>query len=69
MKIYLSILACLLFACSNTDKKMPEKILPKTTFENILKEIHLTESAFELNKHKGVEDVKNELANACFNIY
>ena len=52
MKIYLSILACLLCACYNPEVEIPENILSETVFENILKEIHLSEGAFELNKTK-----------------
>ena len=52
MKIYLSILACLLFACSESAEKNSENALSKNKFENILKEIHLTKASFELNKNK-----------------
>ena len=69
MKIYLSILTCLLCACSTPDEKIPEKILPKTVFKNILKELHLAEAAFEINKHKPLENAKNELGNYYSNIY
>ena len=69
MKIYLSILACLLFSCSNSEEKIPENILSKTAFATILKEIHLEEASFELNKTKNMETAKIELVNAYFNIY
>lgn len=52
MKIYLSILACLLFACSNSIEKNPKNILQENKFKNILKEIHLTEASFKSNKNK-----------------
>jgi len=69
MKIYLSILSCLLFSCSNSEEKIPENILSKTAFATILKEIHLKEASFELNKTKNMETAKIELVNAYFNIY
>jgi predicted DNA-binding ArsR family transcriptional regulator len=58
-----------LFACGNSDEKIPENILSENTFKSILKEIHLTEAAFELNKSKGMGKAKNELANSYQNIY
>tara|TARA_B100001250_G_C19796068_1_gene788769 strand:+ start:1081 stop:1425 length:345 start_codon:yes stop_codon:yes gene_type:complete len=69
MKIYLSILACLLFSCSNTKKKTQNNLLSKTVFENIIKEIHLAEATFELNKNNDVEDAKNKRTNSYFEIY
>lgn len=69
MKIYLSILACLLFACSSPEKKPSTNILSKTVFENIIKEIHLAEANFELNKNPSVENAKKELVNSYFEIY
>ena len=69
MKIYLSILACLLCACYNTEEKIPENILSETAFENILKEIHLAEGTFELNKTKNMENAQTTLANNYTSIY
>ena len=69
MKIYLSILACLLFSCSNSEQKIPENILSKTAFATILKEIHLEEASFELSKNKDMKTAKIELVNAYFDIY
>ena len=69
MKIYLSILIYLLSSCAASEDKITENILPKTTFTAILKEMHLAEAIFELNKAKDIENAKNELANAYFNIY
>ena len=69
MRIYLSILACLLYACSNPEVEIPENILSETVFENILKEIHLSEGAFELNKTKNMENAKATLANNYTSIY
>ena len=48
---------------------MPAEILSETAFARILKEVHLAEAAFELNKSKGVENAKNSLANSCRSIY
>ena len=69
MKIYLSIIACLLCACYDTEEKIPENIFSETAFENILKEIHLAERAFELNKPKNIENAKLTLANNYTSIY
>jgi len=69
VKNYLFILICLLFACSNSDEKIPENILSETKFELLLKEIHLVEATFELHKTKGMGKAKNELANSYQNIY
>ena len=69
MKIYLSILACLLCACYNPEVEIPENILSETVFENILKEIHLSEGAFELNKTKNMQNAKLTLANNYTSIY
>ena len=69
MKFYLSILGYLLCACSTSEDKITENILPKTVFTTILKEIHLAEATFELNKTKDIENAKNELANTYFYIY
>ena len=52
----------LLFSCSeqqNTD----EHIIPKDQFENILKEIHLAESEFQLNRINNTERYKNKLSS------
>ena len=69
MKIYFLILACLLYACSNTEEKIPENILSETVLEDILKQIHLSEGAFELNKPKNMENAKSTLANNYTSIY
>lgn len=69
MKFSFSILICLLFACTTPEEKIPENILSETKFELLLKEIHLAEAAFELNKSKGIEQAQNTLANSYRNIY
>lgn len=69
MKIYLSILIYLLCSCSNSNEKIPENICSKITFKSILKEIHLAEAAFELNKTKNIENPNNKLGSTYFHIY
>ena len=69
MKVYLSIIACLLFSCSSSQKKITENLLPKSVFEKILKEIHLEEAEFELNKNKDVENAKIKLSKSYSDIY
>ena len=68
MKIYLSILACLLFSCTNSKEKIPKNILSPTTFKHILKEMHLAQASFELYKTKDLYNAKAELTNAYFDI-
>jgi len=69
MKIYLSILICLLSACLHSDQKITKYLLSQNTLENILKEIHLAEAIFELNKNTNMQNAENELANSYFYIY
>jgi len=69
MKIYLLILAFLLCACYNPKEKIPENILSETEFTNILKEFHLAEAAFELNKREEILNPRNNLANSYQSIY
>ena len=69
IKIMLSILSVLLLACTAPKTKIPTGILSETGFASILKEIHLGEAAFELNKSKGIENAKNTLATRYQSIY
>ena len=69
MKIILSILSVLLLACAAPKTEIPTDILSETTFANILKEVHLAEAAFELNKTKNMENAKGALANSYQSIY
>lgn len=69
MKILLSILSVFLLACTSTKTEIPTDILSETTFTNILKEVHLAEAAFELNKTKSMENAKSILANSYQSIY
>ena len=69
MKIIILLLSVLLVACTAPKTKMPSGILSETEFANMLKEIHLEEAAFELNKSKGVINAKNSLATSYQSIY
>ena len=50
MKWKVIIICFFLLACSDLRKEMPEGILTEEVFINILKEVHLTEANFELQK-------------------
>ena len=69
MKTYLLIIVCLLSGCYNEKETLSENILSEITFSNVLKEIHLTESAFELNKKNNVLKSEEEMFNSYFEIY
>ena len=69
MKIILSILSVLLLACTAPKTERPSGILSESEFANMLKEVHLVEAAFDLNKSKGLENAKNSLANNYRTIY
>ena len=69
MKIIILLLSILLLACTTPKIEIPTEILSETEFTNMLKEIHLEEAAFELNKSKGLENAKNILANSYQSIY
>ena len=69
MKIILTILSVLLLACSSPKTEIPTEILSETEFTNILKEVHLAEAAFELNKSKEILNARNNLANSYQSIY
>ena len=63
------LLSVLLLACTAPETKIPTGILSETEFRNMLKEVHLAESAFELNKNNGLENAKNTLSNSYQSIY
>jgi hypothetical protein len=69
MKIIILLLSILLLACTTPKIEIPTEILSETEFANMLKEIHLEEAAFELNKSKGVINAKNSLATSYQSIY
>lgn len=58
-----------LLACSAPKKEIHEEIIAEEVFANILKEVHLAEANFELEKIKGMDEAKNKLAIAYHNIY
>jgi hypothetical protein len=69
MKIILSLLSVLLLACTTPKTEIPTGILSEKEFTNILKEIHLAEAAFKLNKSEGIKKAKNNLENSYQSIY
>ena len=69
MKLNLSILFCLLLACSEQKENIPQDILSENEFVVILKDIHLAEAKFELQKNNGIGKAKNELTNSYTSIY
>ena len=69
MKIMFTVLGFLLLGCTAPETKTPTGILSEVEFGNLLKDVHLAEAAFELNKSKGLENAKNSLANSCQSIY
>ena len=56
------IIVLLLFlSCSGTKDKIPQEILSEDIFISILKEVHLAEAYFELNKSYNKNDRNNKL--------
>ena len=60
MKLNLLIMCLLLLSCSNNNVSNVE-IIPKNKFIQILKDIHLVEADYEINKSKGEEKAKENL--------
>jgi hypothetical protein len=69
MKIIILLLSVLLLACTTPKTEIPTGILSETEFVKMLKEIHLEEAAFKLNKSKGVINAKNSFATSYQSIY
>ena len=69
MKISSFILCLILIGCGNQQKETPQDILSENIFVDLLKDIHLAEAKFELQKTKGIENAKNELAHNYNAIY
>ena len=69
MKVNFLILFCLLFACVEPKENIHQDILSENEFAVVLKDIHLAEANFELQKNKGLEKAKNELSNSYTSIY
>jgi len=66
MKIYLSILICLLYACPKNHYPTSKKLLSKQQFQSILTEIHLTEADLHSRTEK---DSTNRSKITYSNIY
>ena len=56
MKLTFSIVLCFLLACVVSKEEKSQNRIPKDDFVNVLKQIHLAEGIFELNK--GYHDIK-----------
>ena len=69
MKISSFILCMILLSCGNQQEENLQNILSENSFINILKDIHLAEAFFELNKTKSIENAKKELAKNYVDIY
>ena len=69
MKLNFLILLCLLLACAEEKENIPQDILSEKEFVVVLKDVHLAEANFELQKNKGLENAKNELSNLYTSIY
>ena len=69
MKLKTLIFCFFLLACSASKKEIPEDILTEEIFINILKQVHLAQANFELQKTKGIDKAKNKLANVYRDIY
>ena len=69
MKINLLILFCLSISCCTPTAQFPKNIITKDLFTTVLKEVHLAEATYELNKSKGMEQAQNILAISYSEIY
>ncbi len=70
MKIIRSLLLLLIIGCTlQEEPKVPKEILSKVQFEDLLKEVHLAEAVFDLEKRKGIEIAKEKLALEYHNIF
>ena len=69
MKYYLFLVISLCISCNSNTENVSDNILSETIFTNILKEIHLAEATFELQKNKGIKEAENELIKSYKNIY
>ena len=67
MKLYLLILSCLLLSCSKYKREKQENIMSASVFEDVLKEIHLLDASFELNKN--IKNYDKRITNNYINIY
>ena len=69
MKIKSYIFFIIFLSCGDPKIETSEDILPKNSFINLLKDIHLAEAKFEIQKTKGMKNAKRKLANNYSTIY
>jgi len=69
MNLNFLIILSFLLACSIPKEGIPEGILSQNEFASILKEVHLAEATFELQKTNGKEDAENALTKSYQTIF
>ena len=69
MNLKFLIVFSFLLACSSSQESMPEEILSQNEFASILKEVHLAEGVFELQKTNIKEGAQNALSNSYQKIF
>jgi hypothetical protein len=69
MNLNFLIILSFLLACSSPKERILEGILSQKEFANILKEIHLVEGVFELQKTNSKEGAQNALSNCYQTIF
>ena len=67
MKLNSLVFCLLLFSCSNNTSNI--KIIPKNKFVQILKDIHLAEADYEMNKSKGEIKAQENLSSSYHAIF
>ncbi len=68
MKVSL-LLAFFLLSCSQSNEIPTENVIPRLIFTDILKDIHLAKSSFEVNKNGNIEKAERILSNSYLNIF
>ena len=68
MKVFL-LLAFFLLSCSQPNETHTENVIPRLIFTDILKDIHLAKSSFEVNKSSNIEKAERILSNSHLNIF
>ena len=69
MNLKFLIVLSFLLACTSPKERIPEGILSQNEFASILKEVHLAEATFELQKTNGKEDAENALTKSYQTIF
>ena len=69
MNLNFLIILSFLLACSSPKERIPEGTLSQKEFASLLKEVHLAEGGFELQKTNGKEDAQNALSNSYQTIF